>query len=57
MSVLPACLYVCATHMCLTPKGSGEGSEPLDQSSGGYEPIRGSWELNPGPLQEQHPNC
>ena len=53
-----ACLSVCATHMCLMPKGSGEGVRAFGTGvRGGYEPICESWELNPGPLQEQYPNC
>ena len=55
MSVLPACMYVCAPCACLVPVDSEKDiRSPGTEVTDGCEPSCGCWELNPSPLQE-HP--
>lgn len=44
-------MYICALCACLVPEGAREESRSVEVGrQGSYEPLCGSWELNPGAL-------
>ena len=52
MYVLPEC--ICSPYVYLVPMRSKEDIRSLGPGvTGGCEPLRGCWELDPDPLQEQ----
>lgn len=48
-------MHVAPLLVAHTTRRSEEGiTYPATGVTGGCEPLCGSWELNPGPLREQH---
>lgn len=43
------CIFICAPCAC----SASVGSPGIERITDGFELPCGSWELNPGPLQEQ----
>lgn len=54
INVLPACIYVCAPHVCSTSKGQKRASDTwgLELSKASHDLWCGCWESNPHPLEK-----